>query len=64
MPYRCPACQHFSDQRPHFMAHIKPRKRNCQGWDLLTDQEKDPDSNYITKQEVEEALAAAKAQKV
>ncbi len=46
------------------MAHMKPRRYNCKGWDLLTDAEKDPDSNCITKQEYEEALAAAKAQKV
>eukprot|EP00891_Asterochloris_glomerata_P000850 jgi/Astpho2/850/Aster-00698 len=63
MPFRCPACHHFSDQRGHFVAHMKPRKFNCKGWDLLTDAEKDPDSNCITKQEYEEALAAAKAQK-
>ncbi len=46
------------------MAHMKPRKFDCKGWDLLTDAEKDPDSDCITKQEYEEALAAAKAQKV
>ena len=46
------------------MAHMKPRRYNCKGWELLTDTEKDPDSNCITKQEYEEALAAAKAQKV
>eukprot|EP00891_Asterochloris_glomerata_P004301 jgi/Astpho2/4301/Aster-05246 len=43
MPFRCPACHHFSDQRGHFVAHMKPRKFNCKGWDLLTDAEKDPD---------------------
>ena len=43
---------------------MKPRKFNCKGWDLLTDADKDPDSNCITKQEYEEALAAAKGQKV
>ena len=43
---------------------MKPRKYNCKGWNLLTDAEKDPDSNCITKQEYEETLAAAKAQKV
>ena len=46
------------------MAHIRPRKRNCQGWDLLTDQQKDPDSNRITKEEYERALAANKVEKV
>ena len=50
MPFRCPACHHFSDQPGHFVAHMKPRKFNCKGWDLLTDAEKDPDSNCITKQ--------------
>ena len=48
MPYRCPACQHLSEQRPHFVAHMKPRKRNCEAWDLLTDAEKDSDSNRIS----------------
>ena len=42
------------------MAHKKPRRYNCKGWDLLTDAEKDPDSNCITQQEYEEALAAAR----
>ena len=51
MPFRCPACHHFSDQLGHFEAHVKPRKFNCKGWDLLTDAEKDPDRYYITKQE-------------
>ena len=41
---------------------MKPCKRNCKGWDRLTDAGKDPDSNRITKQEYEEALAEAKAQ--
>eukprot|EP00891_Asterochloris_glomerata_P005000 jgi/Astpho2/5000/Aster-05938 len=63
MPFRCPACHHFSDQLGHFEAHVKPRKFNCKGWDLLTDADKDPDSNRITQQDHEEALAAAKAQK-
>ena len=48
---RCPACHHFSDLRGHFVAHMKLRKTNCKGWVLLTDAEKDPDSNCITKQE-------------
>ena len=43
---------------------MRPRRHNCKEWDLLTDAEKDPDSNIITQQEYEEALAAAKAQKV
>ena len=42
---------------------MKPRKRICKGWDLLTGAERNPDSNYITKEEYEEALAAARAQK-
>eukprot|EP00891_Asterochloris_glomerata_P006638 jgi/Astpho2/6638/Aster-05001 len=42
---------------------FEPHKRKCKGWDLLTDAEKDPDSDRITKEEFEEALAAAKAQK-
>eukprot|EP00891_Asterochloris_glomerata_P003963 jgi/Astpho2/3963/Aster-01138 len=36
MPYRCPACQHFSEQQPPFVAHKKPRKRNCKGPTSLT----------------------------
>eukprot|EP00891_Asterochloris_glomerata_P003513 jgi/Astpho2/3513/Aster-06427 len=55
MPFRCPGCHHFSDQRGHFKAHMKPRPYNCEGCDLLTDAEKDPDSNCITKQGCEEA---------
>ena len=31
MPYRCPACQHFRQQQPHFVAHPKLRKQNCKG---------------------------------
>ena len=62
IPFRCPACHDFSDQRGHFVA---PRKFDCKGWDLLRQTlRKDPDSNCITKEEYEEALAAAKAQKV
>ena len=30
------ACHHFSDQQGYFVAHMKPRKCNCKGWDLLT----------------------------
>eukprot|EP00891_Asterochloris_glomerata_P009856 jgi/Astpho2/9856/Aster-08321 len=61
IPFRCPACHDFSDQRGHFVA---PRKFDCKGWDLLRQTlRKDPDSNCITKEEYEEALAAAKAQK-
>ena len=33
------------------MAHLKARKFNYKGWDLLTDAETDPDSNCITKQD-------------
>ena len=43
---------------------MKPRKFNCKRWDLLTDAEKDPDSNCITKHKYQEALVAAKAPKV
>eukprot|EP00891_Asterochloris_glomerata_P001778 jgi/Astpho2/1778/Aster-07540 len=31
MPFRCPACHHYSDQQGHFVAHMKPRRYNCKG---------------------------------
>ena len=43
---------------------MKPRPYKCEGCDLPTDAEKDPDSNCITKQGCEEAVAAVKAQKM
>ena len=63
MPYRCPACQPFSEQRPHSMAHMKHAQTQLQGV-RPPDKPRNRPRQQPHQHEHEEPLAAAKAQKV